>query len=169
MPERENARRLNGDARQNFVHLLVNVGIFQNSQNKDRLDLSDRLAIAQTYVRFEGHHGLVTELAADYQTNLKQIYAILRDVEHGFAQKLPGPKPAEASRLLQRIATLEAQNQQLMRENTQLSVHQKRCVEVTAERLERLLLTGIGEILPYERRWSKSPMVWNMSPVWDVL
>ena len=119
-------------------------------QYKDRLDLSDRLAIAQTYVRFEGHHGLVTELAADYQTNLKQIYAILRDVEHGFAQKLPGPKPAEASRLLQRIATLEAQNQQLMRENTQLSVHQKRCVEVTAERLERLLLTGIGEILPYE-------------------
>ena len=96
-------------------------------QYKDRLDLSDRLAIAQTYVRFEGHHGLVTELAADYQTNLKQIYAILRDVEHGFAQKLPGPKPAEASRLLQRIATLEAQNQQLMRENTQLSVHQKRC------------------------------------------
>ena len=76
-------------------------------QYKDRLDLSDRLAIAQTYVRFEGHHGLVTELAADYQTNLKQIYAILRDVEHGFAQKLPGPKPAEASRLLQRIATLE--------------------------------------------------------------
>ena len=50
-------------------------------QYKDRLDLSDRLAIAQTYVRFEGHHGLVTELAADYQTNLKQIYAILRDVE----------------------------------------------------------------------------------------
>ena len=42
-------------------------------QYKDRLDLSDRLAIAQTYVRFEGHHGLVTELAADYQTNLKQI------------------------------------------------------------------------------------------------
>ena len=41
------------------------------------------------------------------KTNLKQIYAILRDVEHGFAQKLPGPKPAEASRLLQRIATLE--------------------------------------------------------------
>ena len=137
-------------------------------QYKDRLDLSDRLAIAQTYVRFEEHHGLVTELAADYQTNLKQIYAILRDGEHGFAQKLPGPKPAEASRLLQRIATLEAQNQQLMRENTQLSVHQKRCVEVTAERLERLLLTGIGEILPYERRWSKSPMVWNMSPVWDA-
>ena len=28
-------------------------------QYKDRLDLSDRLAIAQTYVRFEGHHGLV--------------------------------------------------------------------------------------------------------------
>ena len=64
---------------------------------------------------------------------------------------------------------LQHLNQQLMRENTQLSVHQKRCVEVTAERLERLLLTGIGEILPYERRWSKSPMVWNMSPVWDVL
>lgn len=37
-----------------------------------------------------------------------------------------------------------------MAENAQLSVRQKRCVEVTTERLERLLLTGIGEILPYE-------------------
>ena len=30
---------------------------------KDHLPLSDRLAIAQTYVRFDGYHGLVTELA----------------------------------------------------------------------------------------------------------
>lgn len=58
-------------------------------QYKDRLDLSDRLVIAQTYVRSQGYHGLVTELATDYQTNRQQIYAILRDVEHGFAPQLP--------------------------------------------------------------------------------
>ena len=48
---------------------------------KVHLPLSDRLAIAQTYVRFDGYHGLVTELATDFQTNLKPIYAIEEDVE----------------------------------------------------------------------------------------
>ena len=47
---------------------------------KVHLPLSDRLAIAQTYVRFDGYHGLVTELATDFQTNLKPIYAIEEDV-----------------------------------------------------------------------------------------
>ena len=50
-------------------------------QYKDNLPLSSRLAIAQTYVRFDGYHGLVTELATDFQTNRQQIYAILADVE----------------------------------------------------------------------------------------
>ena len=35
-------------------------------QYKDNLPLSSRLAIAQTYVRFDGYHGLVTELATDF-------------------------------------------------------------------------------------------------------
>ena len=74
---------------------------------KDHLTLSDRLGIAQTYSRLGGYHGLVTELAIDYQTNRQQIYAIVSDVEHGFAPKLPGPKPAEESCLLQRLATLD--------------------------------------------------------------
>ena len=55
----------------------------------------------------------MTELATDFQTNLKPIYAILSNVLHGFAPKLPGPKPAEASHLRQRIATLEATNRVL--------------------------------------------------------
>lgn len=124
--------------------------ILQPYSYKDHLHLSDRLAIAQTYVRSQGYRGLVTELATDYQTNRQQIYAILSDVEQGFAPQFPGPKPAEESRLLERIATLEAANQQLMVENAQLSVRLQRCVEVTPQRLERLWLTGIGEILPYE-------------------
>ena len=77
-------------------------------------------AIAQTYTRLGGYHGLVTELAIDYQTNLKPIYAILSDVLHGFAPQLPGPKSAEESRLLDRIATLDATNRLLQRENEQL-------------------------------------------------
>ena len=119
-------------------------------QYKDRLDLSDRLAIAQTYVRSQGYHGLVTELATDFRTNRQQIYSILSDVEAGFAPQLPGPKPQERSRLVQQVATVETVNQQLMAENAQLSGRLDRCVEVTPQRLERLLLTGIGEILPYE-------------------
>ena len=38
----------------------------------------------------------------------------------GFAPQLPGPKPAEASHLRQRIATLEATNRVLEQEKTQL-------------------------------------------------
>ncbi len=117
---------------------------------KDHLDLSDRLAIAQTYTHLGGYHGLVTELAIDYQTNRQQIYAILSDVEEGFAPQLPGPKSADESRLLQRIATLEATNRLLQQENEQFHCRLRQSVEVTPERLERLLLTGIGEILPYE-------------------
>ena len=117
---------------------------------KDNLNLSDRLAIAQTYTRLGGYHGLVTELAIDYQTNRQQIYAILSDVEIGFAPQLPGPKPQERSRLVERVATLETVNQQLMTENAQLSGRLDRCVEVTPQRLERLLFSGLGEILPYE-------------------
>jgi len=117
---------------------------------KDRLNLSARLGIAQTYTRLGGYHGLVTELAIDYQTNRQQIYAILSDVEHGFAPKLPGPKCAEESRLLEQIATLEATNRLVERENEQLQRRVGQSVEVTPERLERLFLTGIGEILPYE-------------------
>ena len=97
-----------------------------------------------------GYHGLVTELAIDYQTNLKPIYAIEEDVEHGFAPQLPGPKSAEESRLLDRIATLDATNRLLQRENEQLHRCLRQSVEVTPERLERLLLTGIDEMLPYE-------------------
>ena len=117
---------------------------------KDRLNLSDRLTIAQTYSRLGGYHGLVTELAIDYQTNRQQIYAILSDVEQGFAPQLPGPKCAEESRLVQRNATLEATKRLLERENEQLHHRLQQSVEVTPERLERLLLTGIGEMLPYE-------------------
>ena len=116
---------------------------------KDCLTLSDRLTIAQTYSRLGGYHGLVTELAIDYQTNRQQIYAILSDVEQGFAPQLPGPKCAEESRLVQRNATLEATKRLLERENEQLQCRVQQSVEVTPERLERLLLTGIGEMLPF--------------------
>ena len=47
---------------------------------KVHLPDSDRLDNAQTHVRFDGYHGLVTELATDFQTNLKPIYAIEEDV-----------------------------------------------------------------------------------------
>ncbi len=119
-------------------------------QYKDHLPLSDRLAIAQTYVRFDGYRGLVTELATDFQTNRQQIYAILSDVEDGFAPQLPGPKPVEESRLVERIATLDATNRLLERENEDLQRRLQQSIEVTPERLERLLFTGIGEMLPYE-------------------
>jgi hypothetical protein len=92
----------------------------------------------------------VTELATDFQTNRQQIYAILEGVEQGFAPKSPGPKPAEASHLLNRIATLEADNQVLAQEKAQLQQRLQQSVEVTPQRLERLFLTGIGEMLPYE-------------------
>ena len=118
---------------------------------KDHLNLPDRLGIAQTYTRLGGYHGLVTELATDFQTNRQQIYAILEDVEQGFAPKLPGPKPAEASHLLQRIATLEATNRVLEQEKTQLQHRLQQSVEITPQRLERLLLTGIAEMLPSRR------------------
>ena len=68
----------------------------------------------------------------------------------GFAPQLPGPKPAEASHLRQRIATLEATNRVLEQEKTQLQHCLQRSVEITPQRLERLLLTGIAEMLPYE-------------------
>lgn len=126
--------------------------VLQPYQYKDHLSLQDRLSIAHTYVHFEGSHGLVTELAIDYQTNRQQIYAILEDVEDGFVPKLPGPKPTEAYRLRQRIATLEANNRQLAQENTQLNCRLQQSVEITPQRMERLLLTGIGEILPYKTR-----------------
>ena len=120
-------------------------------QYKDNLPLSSRLAIAQTYVCFDGYHGLVTELATDFQTSRQQIYAILADVELGFASQLPEPKPVEESRLLvDRIATLDTTNRLLEQENKQLHRRLRQSVEVTPERLERLLLTGIGEMLPYE-------------------
>ncbi len=117
---------------------------------KDHLDVSDRLGIAHTYTRLGGYHGLVTELAIDYQTNRQQIYAILSDVEGGFAPQLPGPKPAEESRLVEQLATVEASKRLLERENEQLQCRVGQSVEVTPERLERMLLTGIGEMLPYE-------------------
>ena len=68
----------------------------------------------------------------------------------GFAPQLPGPKPAEASHLRQRIATLEATNRVLEQEKTQLQHCLQRSVEITPQRLERLLLTGTAEMLPYE-------------------
>ena len=117
---------------------------------KDHLTLCDRLSIAQRYSRLGGYHGLVTELAMDFSTNRGQIYAILSDVEQGFAPQLPGPKCAEESRLVQRLAILDATNKLLERENEQLHRRLGQSVEVTPERLERLLLTGIGEMLPYE-------------------
>ena len=120
-------------------------------QYKDNLPLSSCLAIAQTYVRFDGYHGLVTELATDFQTNRQQIYAILADIKQGTAPQLPEPKPVEESRLLvDRIATLDTTNRLLEQENKQLHRRLRQSVEVTPERLERLLLTGIGEMLPYE-------------------
>lgn len=92
----------------------------------------------------------MTELAIDFRTNRQQIYAILSDVDHGFGPQLPGPKCAEESRQLEQIATLDATNGFLKRENEQLQRRLRQSVEVTPERLERLFLTGIGEILPYE-------------------
>jgi len=57
----------------------------------------------------------------------------------------------EESRLLERIATLDTTNRLLEQENEQVQHRRLRqSVEVTPERLERLLLTGIGEMLPYE-------------------
>ena len=50
----------------------------------------------------------------------------------------------------QRIATLEATNRVLEQEKTQLQHCLQRSVEITPQRLERLLLTGIAEMLPYE-------------------
>ena len=46
--------------------------------------------------------------------------------------------------------SLETVNQQLRAENAELSARLSLCVEITPQRLQRLLLTGIGEILPYE-------------------
>ena len=68
----------------------------------------------------------------------------------GSPPKLPGKKPAEASHLRQRIATLEATNRVLEQEKTQLQHCLQRSVEITPQRLERLLLTGTAEMLPYE-------------------
>ena len=124
--------------------------VLSQFQYKDNLPLSSRLAIAQTYVCFDGYHGLVTELATDFQTNRQQIYAILADAEQRFAPQLPGPKPVEESRLLDRIEPLDTTNRLLEQENEQLHRRLRQSVEVTPERLERLLLTGIGEMLPYE-------------------
>ena len=62
----------------------------------------------------------------------------------------PRPKPVEESRLLDRIATLDTTNRLLEQENEQLHRRLRQSVEVTPEHLERLLLTGIGEMLPYE-------------------
>lgn len=67
--------------------LLTEAELVMEETTRALLDLSERLAIAQTYVRSQGYHGLVTELATDYQTNRQQIYAILRAVEHGFAPR----------------------------------------------------------------------------------
>lgn len=124
--------------------------ILPEYQYKDNLNLSNRLSIAHTYVRLEGHHGLVTELANDYHTNRQQIYTILRNVELGFAPKTPGPDPETPFRLHERIAILEATNKHLERENAQLRNQKHRSVDITPRHLERLLLTGIGEVLPYE-------------------
>ena len=124
--------------------------VLSQFQYKDNLPFSSRLAIAQTYVHFDGYHGLVTKLATDFQTNRQQIYAILADVEQGFVPQLPGPKPVEESRLLDRIETLYITNRLLEQKNEQLHRRLRQSVEVTPERLERLLLTRIGEMLPYE-------------------
>jgi hypothetical protein len=124
--------------------------ILPQHQYKDNLNLNNRLAIAHTYVRLGGYHGLVTELALDYNTNRQQIYAILRHAGQGFAPKQPGPEPGASFRLYERIATLEAINKRLEQENAQLLFRLQRSVEITPQRLERLLLTGIGEVLPYE-------------------
>ena len=59
--------------------------VLSQFQYKDNLPFSSRLAIAQTYVCFDGYHGLVTELATDFQTNRQQIYAIFADTEQRFA------------------------------------------------------------------------------------
>ena len=56
----------------------------------------------------------------------------------------------EESRLLARIETLYITNRLLEQKNEQLHRRLRQSVEVTPERLERLLLTGIGEMLPYE-------------------
>jgi len=49
-----------------IVYLGVLPWFCRNCQYKDNLPLSSRLAIAQTYVRFDGYHGLVTELATNF-------------------------------------------------------------------------------------------------------
>jgi len=124
--------------------------ILTQYQYKNNLNLSDRLAIAHKYIRLNGYHGLVTELAEDYNTNRQQIYSILSDVEEKFAPKLPGPNPQDPLRLHQRIAELEATEKLLEQENKQLQMRLQQSVEVTPRRLNRFLLTGLGEILPYE-------------------
>ena len=85
--------------------------------------------------------------------------SILRDVEHGFAQKLP-TKTGRSVCLLQRIATLEAQNQQLMRENTQLSVHHG-VLKSPLNGWSVCCSPASVKSFPMRpcRRWSKSPMV----------
>ena len=56
-------------------------------QYKDNLPLSSRLAIAQTYVCFDGYHDLVTELATDFQTNRQQMSS------RGSLPSYPDPSP----------------------------------------------------------------------------
>ena len=56
----------------------------------------------------------------------------------------------EESCLLDRIATPDTTNRLLEQENEQLHRRLRQSVKVIPERLERLLLTGIGEMLPYE-------------------
>lgn len=122
--------------------------ILSQCQNKNGLRLEDRLAIAHDYVFLGGSHGLVTELASDYDINRQQVYSILRGVEEGFSPKKPGPKPEDCLR--ERIAVLEADNERLKQENEELHNCLQRSVEITPERLERFLLTSIGGIIPYE-------------------